>query len=166
MLTTFTNAKNFTESGVKAPAEVDKGKEAALTALGVLIPGEVVAAATGVSGLLSKKSDIGDGTAAWLHLDLARILMLVLAVIAIPLLFRVGAGGWWTNGWRGAALVLLTIVSFAGWLTLQPLSVYQGWLTVDSSAVAAVGIVAGLVIGGLAAILGWSQAIKAPPPGG
>jgi hypothetical protein len=60
----------------------------------------------------------------------------------------------------------LAIVSFAGWLTLQPLSVYQGWLTVDSSAVAAVGIVAGLVIGGWAAILGWSQAIKPPPPAG
>jgi hypothetical protein len=162
MLTTFTNARNFTEAGETAPAQANSGKEAALTALGVLIPGEIVAAATGVSGLLSEKADTGDGVATWLHLDLARILMLVLGVLAIPVLFRVGSGGWWSNGWRGAALVLLTIVSFAGWLALQPLSIYQGWVTVDSGQVAAVGLVGGVVIGGLAAVLGWSQANKEP----
>lgn len=63
---------------------------------------------------------------------------------------------------EGVLLVLLTIVSFAGWVALQPLSVFQGWLTIDSNSVVAVGIVGGLVIGGLAALLGVSQASKEP----
>jgi hypothetical protein len=126
MLTTVTNARNFTAAGEEDPNLADKTKAAALTALGVLIPGEVVAAATAVSGSLSKKTDLADGTSTWVHLDFARILMLILGVIAIPLLFRIGTGGWWKNRWRGFFLLLLTIASFAAWLVLQPLSIYQG----------------------------------------
>ena len=164
MLTTSSNARNFTDAGDTDPNQADQSKAAALTALGVLIPGEVVTAATAVSGLLSEKSDDGD-TASWLHLSLARWLMLALGLLAIPVLFRVGAGSWLKNGIRGLCLVLLTMLSFAGWLALQPLSVYQDWLTVDSGQVAAVGVVAGVVIGGLAAALGWSQAAKQPDGG-
>lgn len=162
MLTTFSNAANFTRAGEEDPEAVNKTKAAALTALGVLIPGEVVATATAVSGVLSSKSDAADGTATWLHLGLARTLMLVLGLVAIPLLFRFGAGGWWKNGWRGVALLLLTIGSFAGWLVLQPLSIYQGWFTVDAGEAAAVGGVAGLIVGALAGLLGWSQASTTP----
>jgi hypothetical protein len=163
MLTTFSNAQNFTAAGDADPAALDSGqkaKTAALTALGVLIPGEVVTTATAVSGVLSAKSDAADGTATWLHLDLARVLMLALGVIAIPILFRWGAGGWWKNGWRGVVLLVLTIGSFAAWLVLQPLSIYQGWFSVDAGVAAAVGLVAALIVGGLAAILGLSQANK------
>ena len=162
MLTTFSNARNFTRLGDSNGGDSgpNKGLAAAATALGVLIPGEVVAAATAVSGVLSKKTDAADGTATWLHLGLARILMLILGVVGIPLLFRYGTGGWWKNGWRGGALLGLTIVSFAAWLVVQPLSVYQDWLDVDAGEAAAVGLVGALVIGGLAALLGWTQASK------
>jgi hypothetical protein len=162
MLTTFTNAQNFTRAGDTDPDAAKKGREAALTALGVLIPGEVVTTATAISGFLSKKSDAGDGTAIWENLNLARVLMVVLGLVAIPLLFRYGSGSWWKNGWRGALLVALTIASFAFWLVLQPLSIYQGWFDVDAGEAAAVGLVAGPLIVGLAAILGWSQASKEP----
>jgi hypothetical protein len=94
VFTTLTNAQNFARVGDADPDAVSKGRAAAVTALGVLIPGEVVAAATAISGSLSMKSDTGGGTATWLHLDLARILMLVLGSLAIPLLFRYGAGSW------------------------------------------------------------------------
>ena len=126
MLTTFSNARNFTAVGDTQPADVDKVRAAALTSLGVLIPGEVVALATAISGALSKKTDLADGTSTWLHLRDARICMVILAVVMIPALFRIGAGAWWHNGIRGITLLLLTLVSFAGWLALQPLSVYQG----------------------------------------
>ena len=161
MLTTFMNAQNFTAIGAADPADVDKTKAAAVTALGVLIPGEVVAAATAISGSLAMKSN---GMAAWLHLGLARVLMLVLGVVAIPLLSRFGAGGWWKNGWHGVALLVLTIVSFAAWLVLQPLSVYQGWFTIDAGEEAAIGLVAALVIGAVAGLLGWSQASTPAAP--
>jgi hypothetical protein len=164
MLTTFTNARNFTEAGDTQPVAANKPREAALTALGVLIPGEVVAAATAVSGFLAKKSDSGDGTAIWEQLYAARALMLVLGVVAIPLLFRVGSGSWFKNGWRGLVLVVMTIVSFAGWLALQPLSIYQGWFQIDEGLAAAIGVVGGLVIASAAASLGWSQAKKEPEP--
>ena len=164
MLATFANAKHFTRAGAANPDEMNKKQAAALTALGVLIPGEIVGAATAVSGALSTKSDAADGTAVWAHLDLARILMLVLGLLAIPLLFRYGSGGWWKNGWRGGVLVLLTMVSFAAWLVLQPLSIYQGWFSVDAGTAAAVALVAALVIGGFAGLLGWSQA-SSPPKG-
>jgi hypothetical protein len=158
LLTTFTNAQNFERIGAADPAVVDKTKAAAVTALGVLIPGEVIAAATAISGSLSSKSDAASGTAAWLHLGLARVLMLILGLVAIPLLFRYGTGSWWKSGWRGALLVVLTMVSFAAWLVVQPLSVYQDWFTIDAGEGAAIGLVAALIIGGLAGILGWSQA--------
>jgi hypothetical protein len=158
MLTTLSNAQSFAAAGDADPAAVNKTKAAALTALGVLIPGEVVAAATAISGSLATKSNAAGGSATWLHLGLARVLMLVLGALAIPLLFRYGTGSWWKNGWRGAALVLLTMTSFAAWLVLQPLSIYQGWFSIDSGEAAAIGLVAALVIGGLAGILGWSQA--------
>jgi hypothetical protein len=162
MLTTFMNAKSFTRAGDTDPDLVKKGRVAALTALGVLIPGEVVSAATAISGFLSEKSDTGDGTASWTHLGLARVLMVVLGIIAIPVLFKYGSGGWWKNRWRGALLLFLTVLSFAMWLALQPLSVYQGWFSIDAGEAAAVGVVAGPIIGGLAALLGWSQASKEP----
>lgn len=162
MLTTFSNAKSFTRVGDTEPTDADKTRAAALTALGVLIPGEVVTAATAVSGTLSMKSDAADGTATWLHLGLARGLMLVLGLVAIPLLFRYGTGGWWKNGWRGLFLLLMTMASFGFWLALQPLSVYQGWFSVDAGEAAAIGLVAAIVIGGLAALLGWSQASSTP----
>lgn len=162
MLTTFSNAENFTRLGEADPDRENKTKAAALTALGVLIPGEVVSTATAVSGALSKKSDAADGTATWLHLGLARVLMLVLGLVAIPLLFSYGAGGWWKNGFRGILLVVLTMASFAAWLVLQPLSIYQGWFSADTGEAAAVGLVAAVVIGGLAAKLGWSQASTTP----
>lgn len=84
--------------------------------------------------------------------------MLILGLVAIPLLFRYGTGSWWKNGWRGGLLVVLTMISFAAWLAIQPLSVYQDWFTLDSAEAAAIGLVAALIIGGLAGILGWSQA--------
>ena len=155
MLTTLTNARRFTQAGVTAPAQLDKRREAAVTALGVLVPGEVLAAATAVAGLLAQKTGAAP---EWLHLGLARLLMLTLGIVGIPTLFRIGTGGWWKNGWRGVGLLLLTLVSFAGWLALQPLSIYQGWFSADAGELAAVGLVGGLVVGGLAGMLGWSQA--------
>jgi hypothetical protein len=88
--------------------------------------------------------------------------MLTLGIVGIPTLFRIGTGGWWKNGWRGVGLLLLTLVSFAGWLALQPLSIYQGWFSADAGELAAVGLVGGLVVGGLAGMLGWSQAATSP----
>jgi hypothetical protein len=159
VLTTLTNARRFTQAGVTAPAQLDKRREAAVTALGVLVPGEVIAAATAVAGLLAQKTGAAP---EWLHLGLARLLMLTLGIVGIPTLFRIGTGGWWKNGWRGVGLLLLTLVSFAGWLALQPLSIYQGWFSADAGELAAVGLVGGLVVGGLAGMLGWSQAATSP----
>jgi hypothetical protein len=160
VLTTLTNARRFTRAGVTAPAELDKRREAAVTALGVLVPGEVIAAATAVAGLLAQKTGAAP---EWLHLGLARFLMLTLGIVGIPTLFRIGTGGWWKNGWRGVGLLLLTLVAFAGWLALQPLSIYQGWFSADPGELAAVGVVGGLVVGGLAGMLGWSQAATSQP---
>jgi hypothetical protein len=50
------------------------------------------------------------------------------------------------------------MVSFAAWLVLQPLSIYQGWFSIDAGGAAAVGLVGAVVIGGFAGMLGWSQA--------
>jgi hypothetical protein len=165
MLSTYANARDFTAAGTTDPAATNKAVAAATTALGVLVPGEVVSAATFISGALSMKTNLADGTSTWLHLDVARWLMLVLGVVAIPLLFRIGSGGWWENGIRGFALVVLTVVSFAGWLALQPLSIYQGWFTLDSGELAAIGFTGGIVIGAVAGLLGWSQAAKQPSDG-
>lgn len=159
------NARNFASVRAADPATVDKPRAAALTALGVLIPGDVVAAATAISGSLAAKSD-ANGTATWLHLGLARVLMLVLGAVAIPILVRSGAGSWWQSGWHGAALMALTVISFAAWLVLQPLSIYQGWFSIDAGEAAAIGLVAAIVIGGLAGLLGWSQAASSPTPAG
>jgi len=159
VLTTVANARNFSALHEAVPdGDQKKAQQAALTALGVLVPGEVVSAATAISGALSVKIGGDQGTAAWAHLGLARVLMLVLGLVAVPLLFRYGAGSWWKNGWRGAALVALTMISFAGWLVLQPLSIYQGWFSVDAGESVAIGAVGALVIGALASLLGWSQA--------
>jgi hypothetical protein len=162
MLSTYATARDFTNVGAEDPAAVNKALAAATTALGVLIPGEVVSAATLVTASLSLKADKGEGTATWAHIELARLLMLVLGLIAIPLLFRIGATSWAKNGFRGILLLVLTMISFAGWLVLQPLSIYQDWFTLDQGELAAIGLVAGIVIAALAGLLGWSQANKKP----
>jgi uncharacterized membrane protein YgdD (TMEM256/DUF423 family) len=118
-------------------------------ALGVLIPGEVIAGAVAVTNLFSTTEN---GQTHWVNLNLARALMLALGLLAIPILYAVGANG--DVNRRGVGLIVLSMISFAGWLLLQPLTVYDSWVKVSPEATLGILLVAGIILGGLAALLG------------
>jgi MFS family permease len=130
----------------------DPSRRAIITAIAAIVPSEVIAAAVAVTGFLTVTNN---GQTSWNYLDLARVLVAVLAAAGIPVVYWLGSGRV-TGRPRGRTigLVAVSVVAFACWLGLQAPSVYDGWLDLAVGPRAAIVAVMLVILAPIASYLG------------